>query len=75
MPVLEDLLRSGLEGLREVLGALRRLGVGLGGLGHQIQISLLDLDYQRAWTFIFVLIGLVILVDVWSSVVRQRTAS
>jgi phosphonate transport system permease protein len=49
--------------------------VGLGGLGHQIQISLLDLDYQRAWTFIFVLIGLVILVDVWSSMVRQGTAS
>ncbi|MEH7108359.1 PhnE/PtxC family ABC transporter permease [Bacillus sp. JJ1764] len=44
--------------------------VGLGGLGYQIQLSLRDLKYDRVWTFVFFLIVLVILVDIWSNVVR-----
>ena len=48
--------------------------VGLGGLGHNIQISLQDIDYSRMWTFAYFLIALVVIVDVWSSMVRQRVA-
>lgn len=46
--------------------------VGLGGLGYQIQISLDDLRYREAWTFIFCLVGLVMLIDAWSRILRQR---
>ncbi len=48
--------------------------VGLGGLGHNIQISLQDIDYSRMWTFIYFLIALVLVVDLWSSLVRRRVA-
>lgn len=46
--------------------------VGLGGLGFQIQISLEDLAYGRAWTFLLFLVLLVVLVDLWSSAARRR---
>ena len=45
--------------------------VGLGGLGFQIQLSLNDLKYDEVWTFIFFLIGIVVLVDIWSSQLRK----
>ncbi|PFO08488.1 ABC transporter permease [Bacillus sp. AFS076308] len=45
--------------------------IGLGGLGYQIQLSLQDLKYDRVWAFVFFLIGLVILVDLWSNFVRR----
>ena len=48
--------------------------VGLGGLGHNIQLSLQDIDYGRMWTFVYFLVALVVMVDVWSSMVRQRVA-
>ncbi|MEF9951960.1 MAG: ABC transporter permease subunit [Clostridium sp.] len=46
--------------------------VGLGGLGYQINLSLNDLNYNEVWTFMFFLIGLVILVDIWSNSLRKR---
>ena len=46
--------------------------VGLGGLGHQIQLALDDLAYERVWTSLLFLIGLVVLVDLWSTMVRRR---
>ena len=46
--------------------------VGLGGLGYQIKISLDDLAFNRAWTFILFMVALVVLVDVWSTAVRRR---
>lgn len=46
--------------------------VGLGGLGFQIQLSLNDLRYDEVWTFIFFLIGIVVLVDIWSNQLRKR---
>ncbi len=49
--------------------------VGLGGLGNQIQLSLDDLDYTRAWTFILFLIALIAIVDVWSSMLRRRVSA
>ena len=49
--------------------------VGLGGLGFQIQLSLNDLKYDEVWTFIFFLIGIVVLVDLWSSQLRKGMAN
>lgn len=48
--------------------------VGLGGLGYQIQLSLNDLQYDEVWTFMYVLIILVVLIDVWSNMLRRRMA-
>ncbi|MCL6573278.1 MAG: ABC transporter permease subunit [Bacillus sp. (in: Bacteria)] len=45
--------------------------IGLGGLGYQIQLSLADLKYDQVWAYIFFLIGLVLLVDIWSNFVRK----
>lgn len=46
--------------------------VGLGGLGHEVRISLDDLAYERVWTFLLFLIALVLVVDIWSTMVRRR---
>lgn len=48
--------------------------VGLGGLGFQIQLSLQDLRYNEVWTFLFFLTGLVVLIDLWSNLLRRRLA-
>jgi phosphonate transport system permease protein len=45
--------------------------VGLGGLGQQIQLSLADLDYSRMWTYVFFLIALIVVVDMWSTRFRK----
>jgi len=45
--------------------------VGITGLGYQIQLSLNDLLYNEVWTLLFFLIGLVAVVDLWSSLVRK----
>ncbi len=49
--------------------------VGLGGLGREVQLSLNDLAYERVWTFLFFLIALVALVDIWSTLLRRRLAA
>lgn len=46
--------------------------VGLGGLGYQINLSLNDLKYNEVWTFMFFLIALVVLIDIWSNLLRKR---
>ncbi len=46
--------------------------VGLGGLGHEVRIALDDLAYQQVWTYLLFLIGLVVIVDIWSTMVRRR---
>ena len=46
--------------------------VGLSGLGFQIQLSLNDLNYSRASTFLLALIALIALVELWSSHLRKR---
>ncbi len=48
--------------------------IGLGGLGFQIELSLHDLKYDEVGAFLYFLIGLVILVDGWSRLVRGRLA-
>lgn len=46
--------------------------VGLGGLGYQIQRYLDDLDYASVWTLLGVLIGLVVAIDLWSNLIRNK---
>ena len=46
--------------------------VGIQGLGYQIQLSLDDLFYDQVWTLMFFLVGVIVLIDVWSSVVRRN---
>jgi phosphonate transport system permease protein len=46
--------------------------IGLGGLGYQIQLALQDLKYDEVWTYVLFLIVLVILVDFWSNIVRNK---
>ncbi|GAM13079.1 PhnE/PtxC family ABC transporter permease [Mesobacillus selenatarsenatis] len=46
--------------------------VGIGGLGYQIQLSLDDLHYDEVWTFVFFLIALVLIIDLWSNQLRKR---
>ena len=46
--------------------------VGLGGLGYQINLSLNDLKYNEVWTFMFFLIALVVIIDIWSNLLRKR---
>mgnify|MGYP001166592310 FL=1 len=48
--------------------------VGLGGLGFEIRIALDDLYYRQAWTFLFILMILVLVIDTWSSLIRKRMA-
>lgn len=45
--------------------------IGLGGLGYQIEISLADLKFSEAWTFVYFLILLILLVNIWSSETRK----
>jgi len=45
--------------------------VGLGGLGYQIQLALNDLEYSDAFAFLYALILLVVLIDIWSSHLRS----
>jgi phosphonate transport system permease protein len=49
--------------------------VGIGGLGYHIFLSLDDLRYGQIWTLLFFLIGLIAVVDVWSTAVRRRLVS
>jgi phosphonate transport system permease protein len=45
--------------------------VGLGGLGFEIQLALQDLNYNQVWTFMFFLTALVVLIDLWSNLLRR----
>lgn len=49
--------------------------VGLGGLGYQIQLSLADLKFDEVWTFLFFLILMVVIVDIWSAHLRKSTGN
>jgi ABC-type phosphate/phosphonate transport system permease subunit len=49
--------------------------VGLGGLGFQIQLSLDDLQYDEVWTFMYFLVLLVVLIDLWSNQLRKSLVS
>ena len=69
---LPDMLSYSFYRLECAIRAVAIMGfVGIGGLGMEIQLSLNDLLYNQVWTLLFFLIGLVIVVDWWSSWVRR----
>lgn len=45
--------------------------VGIRGLGYEIQLSLNDLLFDQVWTLLLFLVGMVVLVDLWSTRVRR----
>ena len=49
--------------------------IGIPGLGFQIQVYLQDLLFNQVWTFLFFMVALIALVDLWSSKVRQSLTS
>ncbi len=49
--------------------------VGIGGLGYEIQLSLHDLLFDQVWTLLLFMVGMVVLVDMWSSRVRQSSVT
>jgi phosphonate transport system permease protein len=46
--------------------------IGLGGLGYQIQLALDDLAYNEVWTYLYLLIIMVTMIDLWSKGLRRR---
>ena len=48
---------------------------GIRGLGFEIELSLDDLLFRQVWTLLLFLIGLVVLVDLWSMRVRRSLVS
>ncbi len=46
--------------------------VGAGGLGYQIFLSLQSLRYEQMWTFLYALIALAGLTDLWSGLFRSH---
>jgi len=44
--------------------------VGLGGLGYEIQLSLNDLEYTEAFTYLYALILLILCIELWSNKLR-----
>jgi phosphonate transport system permease protein len=46
--------------------------IGAGGLGFQVLLSMQSLRYGEVWTFIYALMVLCGLTDVWSAAVRRR---
>lgn len=46
--------------------------VGLGGLGFQIQLAMNDMNFSLMWIYIYFLIGLVLLVDIWGNRFRAH---
>lgn len=49
--------------------------VGIRGLGYEIQVSLNDLLFSEVWTLLLFLVGLVVLVDYWSTKARRSLGS
>jgi len=49
--------------------------VGIGGLGLQLQLSLNDLHYDEVWTLLYALIGIIVVVDAWSTWLRRSLTS
>lgn len=49
--------------------------VGIRGLGYEIQLSLNDLLFREVWTLLLFLVGIVLIVDYWSTRVRRSLGS
>lgn len=71
-----DFLSYGFYRLDCAVRAATVLGmIGAGGLGFQIFVSLKTLKFEQIWTFFYALFILNGLIDLWSTVVRQRLGS
>ncbi|MFV1989828.1 MAG: PhnE/PtxC family ABC transporter permease [Acidimicrobiales bacterium] len=70
-----DLLSYSFYRLECAIRSAAILGViGAGGLGFQLRLSFINLNYNEMWTFLYALILLSGLADWWSSAVRKRHA-
>ena len=49
--------------------------VGIQGLGYQIQLSMHDLLFSQVWTLLIFLVGIIVVVDTWSTYVRRSLVS
>ena len=49
--------------------------VGIRGLGYEIQLSLNDLLFNQVWTLLLFMVGMVVVVDLWSTRVRRSLVS
>ena len=49
--------------------------VGIRGLGFEIQLSLNDLLFGQVWTLLLFMVGMVVVVDLWSTRVRRSLVS
>ena len=49
--------------------------VGIQGLGYQIQLSMHDLLFSQVWTLLIFLVGIIVVVDMWSTYVRRSLVS
>jgi phosphonate transport system permease protein len=49
--------------------------VGIQGLGYQIQLSMHDLLFSQVWTLLLFLVGIIVVVDAWSTLVRRSMVS
>jgi len=73
---LGDLISYGFYRFECALRSAAVLGiVGAGGLGFQLAQSFISLRYDEMWTFLWALIILSGLADLWSSAVRRRRNS
>ena len=74
--VLTDMLSYGFYRFECAIRAAAIMSfVGIRGLGYEIQLSLNDLLFREVWTLLLVLVGLVLLVDYWSTRVRRSLGS
>ena len=74
--VLTDLLSYGFYRFECAIRAAAIMSfVGIRGLGYEIQLSLNDLLFSEVWTLLLFLVGLVLLVDYWSTRVRRSLGS
>ncbi len=46
--------------------------VGIGGLGQRIKLTLGDLKYDEMFTYVYMLIFLVLILDIWGNVYRKN---
>ena len=49
--------------------------VGIQGLGYEIQLSMHDLLFSQVWTLLIFLVGIIVVVDLWSTYVRRSLVS
>lgn len=71
--VADDLASYGFYRFECALRSSAVLGfLGLPTLGYHVSLSFDNLLYRETWTFLYVLFGLIVAIELWSSVLRKR---